>query len=65
MSSQEMASKLASMVEKGEGAPESGREKPVRGMVGELEQEMIDEIGDLRDFERRVIEGDNGSGSEA
>ena len=57
ISSQEMASKLDGIIRKLDprtGAPE----KPTRGMVGDLEQEMLDEIGDLKEFERRVIDGD-------
>ncbi|MCC6464714.1 MAG: NYN domain-containing protein [Planctomycetes bacterium] len=58
MTSQDMAGVLAALVQRKGGAAESGLEKPSRGVVGRLEREMLDEIGDLREFERRILEGE-------
>jgi predicted RNA-binding protein with PIN domain len=56
-SSQAMAKRLAGLAPAPESAP-IGPEKPIRGMIGDIEREMLDEIGDLKEFERRVLEGD-------
>lgn len=54
ISSQEMAKKLDAVTHKQ--SPGDGRaEKPARGMIGELEQEMLDEIGDFEEFQRKVL----------
>lgn len=59
--SDEMGRRLAAFVQapankKAQGG--SGLEKPTRGVIGRLEQEMLDEIGDLKEFERRVLDGE-------
>lgn len=54
ISSQEMAAKLDGVTRKLN--PSTGRtEKPTRGMIGKLEQEMLDEIGDFEEFQRKVL----------
>jgi predicted RNA-binding protein with PIN domain len=55
--SQVMAARLAGLAPAPDAAP-AGPEKPIRGMIGDIEREMLDEIGDLKEFERRVIEGE-------
>jgi predicted RNA-binding protein with PIN domain len=55
--SQVMAARLAGLAPAESAAPERP-EKPSRGMVGDLEREMLDEIGDIAEFERRVLEGE-------
>jgi len=52
LSSQAMADRLSDLVPQA-GAPKRP-EKPSRGVIGKLEREMLDEIGDLEDFERRI-----------
>ncbi|MBZ0137002.1 MAG: NYN domain-containing protein [Planctomycetes bacterium] len=52
ISSQDMAARLGGARRD---APAGGAEKPIRGMVGKLEQEMLDEIGDFDEFERRIL----------
>ena len=55
--SQAMAARLAGLAPAEQAAPERP-EKPLRGMIGKLEREMLDEIGDPKEFERRVLEGE-------
>lgn len=52
LSSQAMADRLSDLLPQAK-AP-ARPEKPSRGVIGKLEQEMLDEIGDLEDFERRI-----------
>jgi predicted RNA-binding protein with PIN domain len=33
-------------------------EKPIRGMIGDIEREMLNEIGDFEEFERRIERGE-------
>lgn len=57
ISSQEVADKLARR--HNERAPEPEvNEKPARGHIGDIEREMLDDIGDFEDFEREVLNGD-------
>lgn len=58
LTSQEMSSVLAALVQRGKAPAAGAAEKPTRGVVGNLEREMLDEIGDLREFERRVLDGE-------
>ncbi|MCA8916975.1 MAG: NYN domain-containing protein [Planctomycetes bacterium] len=52
LSSQAMAKKLdAAMPATSE---PTGPEKPIRGAIGKLEQEMLDEIGDFEEFKRKL-----------
>lgn len=57
VSSQEIAAKLARRSSEHEPEPEVD-EKPARGHIGDVEQDMIDEIGDMEEFERRILEGE-------
>lgn len=52
LSSQAMADRLSDLLPEAK-AP-ARPEKPSRGVIGKLEQEMLDEIGDLEEFERRI-----------
>lgn len=54
ISSQEMASKLHGVTRRA-ASGDGHAEKPARGMVGELEKQMLDEIGDFDEFQRRVL----------
>lgn len=54
LSSQAMADRLSDLLP-GQG-PAARPEKPTRGAIGKLEQEMLDEIGNLEEFERRITE---------
>ncbi|MCB9893072.1 MAG: NYN domain-containing protein [Planctomycetes bacterium] len=55
LSSQAMANKLAAATPD---SPTPTRpEKPARGAIGKLEQEMLDEIGDFEEFKRRITDG--------
>jgi predicted RNA-binding protein with PIN domain len=51
ISSQEMAARLSGAG----GVADERPEKPTRGVIGRLEQEMLDDIGDLEEFEREVL----------
>lgn len=53
ISSQDMATRLDGAARNS--TPDGGADKPARGMIGKLEQEMLDEIGDFDDFERRIL----------
>ncbi|MCA8913107.1 MAG: NYN domain-containing protein [Planctomycetes bacterium] len=56
ISSQVMATLLGKLTpDRGEPARP---EKPTRGMIGDLEQEMLNEIGDFEEFQRRIEQGD-------
>jgi predicted RNA-binding protein with PIN domain len=52
-----IAERLAGLAPADREAPERA-EKPVRGMIGDLEREMLDEIGDFSEFQRRIESGD-------
>jgi predicted RNA-binding protein with PIN domain len=52
ISSQLMAEKLSELTPT-RGEPERP-EKPTRGVIGDIEQEMLDEIGDFEEFKRRL-----------
>ena len=53
----EMAARLAKLATESR-APRGGSiEKPTRGRVGRIEQEMLDEIGDEAEFEREILRG--------
>ena len=56
-SSQVMAKRLSGLAPAPDEAP-ARPEKPIRGMIGDIEREMLDEIGDLKEFERRVLDGE-------
>lgn len=61
MSAQDMAEKLAGLTAEGRTPRGSALEKPTRGAIGRIEREMIDDIGDLKQFEQdilRELEGD-------
>lgn len=55
ITSQDMAVKLAKLAAEGRTQRTGAAEKPTRGRVGKLEQEMLDEIGDEREFENDVL----------
>lgn len=52
---QEMAGRLAKLAAEGRVPRDGSVEKPSRGRVGSIEREMLDEIGDEREFERDVL----------
>jgi predicted RNA-binding protein with PIN domain len=52
LSSQAMARKLHAATPSS--AAPARPEKPIRGAVGKLEQEMLDEIGDFEEFKRKL-----------
>lgn len=56
--SAEMGERLAGLIQKKAGGG-SGLEKPTRGAIGRIEREMLDDIGDLAEFERRILEGED------
>jgi predicted RNA-binding protein with PIN domain len=55
-SSQAMAKRLAGLAPAPDTAP-IGPEKPIRGAIGDIEREMLDEIGDFEEFQRRIERG--------
>lgn len=55
MSAQDMAEKLARLTAEGRTPRESALEKPTRGAIGRIEREMIEEIGDLKQFEQDIL----------
>ncbi|MEZ5991492.1 MAG: NYN domain-containing protein [Planctomycetota bacterium] len=56
ISSQVMAAMLGAMTP--QAGPTARPEKPARGMIGDLEREMLDEIGDFEEFQRRIEGGE-------
>jgi predicted RNA-binding protein with PIN domain len=57
MPSQAMAEWLSDIGGDNKQAP-SRPEKPIRGMIGDLEREMLDEIGDYEEFQKRIERGE-------
>lgn len=52
---QEMAERLAKLAAEGRAPRDGSMEKPTRGRVGNIEQAMLDEIGDEAEFEQQII----------
>lgn len=55
MSAQDMAEVLAKLGAQGRTPRESALEKPTRGAIGRIEREMMEEIGDLKQFEKDIL----------
>ncbi|MBE7492733.1 MAG: NYN domain-containing protein [Planctomycetes bacterium] len=55
MPAQDMAARLAKLSVQGRTPRAGAQEKPARGGIGRLEREMLDEIGDLKQFEQNIL----------